>query len=154
MREGVALGGAAVVGYGFVAAGETYWLEGEESDLFRIVQSELDDTSYLFVVDAVDDGHYRDDFYAGFVEVVDRFQLYVEQVADFAVGVGGVADAVELQIGVAHSGFGGLLREFQALGKFNSVGGCLHAVVSHFAGVADSVQEIWRERGLTARELH
>ena len=70
------------------------------------------------------------------------------------MGVGGVADAVELQISVAHSSFGGLLREFQALGKFNSVGGCLHAVVSHFAGVADSVQEVWRERRLTARELH
>ena len=73
MREGVALGGAAVVGYGFVAAGETYWLEGEESDLFRIIQRELDDASYLFVVDAVNDRHYRDDFDAGFVQVVDGF---------------------------------------------------------------------------------
>ena len=68
--------------------------------------------------------------------------------------VGGVADAVELQIGVTHAGFGGLLREFQTLGKFNSVGGCLHAVVSDLAGVADGIQEVGRERGLTARELH
>ena len=52
----------------------------------------------------------RNDFHAGAVQVVDGFELYVEQVADGAMRVGGVADAVELQIGVAHSGFGCLLR--------------------------------------------
>ena len=57
MRERVALGLAAIVGYGFVASGEAYWLEAQEADSLRIVERELDDSSYLLVVDAVDDRH-------------------------------------------------------------------------------------------------
>ena len=126
----------------------------QEADLLRIVERELDDASDLLVVDAVDDRHDRNDFDAGAVQVVDRLQLHVEQVADRAVRVGGVADAVELQIGVAHAGFDRLLRELEALGKFDSVGRGLHAVVSDFAGVADGVEEVRRQRRLAAGELH
>ena len=108
----------------------------------------------MLVVDAVHDRYYRDDFHSGFVQIVYCLQFHVEQVADFAVRVGGVADAVELQIRIAHSGFGGLLGEFQTLREFDSVGCGLHAVVSHFAGVAHGIQEIRRQRRLAARELH
>src|SRR5437660_11978698 len=112
MRQCVTLGLAAVVGYGFISSCEAYWLEAQEADRFWIIQRELYDSSYLFVVDAVDDRHYWDDFYAGVVQVLDGFQFYVEQVADHAMGIGGVADAVELQVGVAHAGFYCLLAEF------------------------------------------
>ena len=88
------------------------------------------------------------------MQVVDGLQLHVEQVADFAVGVGGVADAVELQIRITHAGFDCLLGELETLGEFNSVGRGLHAVVSDFAGVADGVQEVRRQRRLAAGELH
>src|SRR5277367_4590517 len=154
MRQRVALGFAAVVGYRFVAAGEAYWLEGQESDSLGIVQGELDDSSDLLVVDAVNDGYYRDDFYSGFVQVLDRLQLHVKQVADFAVRVRSIADSVELQIRIAHSGFGGLLGKLQTLGKFNSVGCGLHAVVSNFAGVANGIQEVRRQSWLAAGELY
>src|SRR5258708_38483173 len=100
VRQRVTLGLAAFGGDGFVAAGEADGLEGEKSDFFRIVESELDDASDLFVVDAVDNLDYRDDFYPGAMQVVDGFQLHVEQIADFAVRVGSVANAVELQIRV------------------------------------------------------
>jgi hypothetical protein len=43
VRERVALGGAALVGDGFVAAGEGDRLEGEEGNLLGIVERELDD---------------------------------------------------------------------------------------------------------------
>jgi hypothetical protein len=70
------------------------------------------------------------------------------------VGVSGVSDSIELQIGVAHTGFYCLLREFKALGEFDSVGGGLDGVVSDFAGVADGVEEIGAQGGLAAGELH
>src|SRR5580704_9344484 len=111
MREGVALGFASVVGYSFVAAGETYWLEGQESDALGIIQRELDDASHLLVVDAVHDRHYRNDFDSSGVQVFDGLQLYVKQVANFSVSIGGVADAVKLEIGVAHAGFRSLLSK-------------------------------------------
>ena len=38
------------------------------------------------------------------VQVLDRAQLHVEEVADLAVRVGLVADAVELQVGDAQAG--------------------------------------------------
>ena len=107
--ERVALGFAAIVGYGFVASGEADWLEGQESNSFWIVEGELDDSSDLLVVNAVDDGDDRNDFDSGAMQVVDRFKFYVEQVTDGAVRVGCVADSVELQIGVTHSRFGCLL---------------------------------------------
>ena len=76
---------------------------------FGIVERELDDASDLLVVQVVDDGDDRHDVDAGLVQVLDGLQLHVEQVADQAMRVGGVADAVELQVGVAQSGFGRLL---------------------------------------------
>src|SRR5208337_143519 len=102
-----------------------------------IVERELDNASYLFVVDAVDDGYYGNDLYSGFVEVFDCLQLYVEQVADHAVGVGCVAYAVELQVGVAHARFYCLLTEFETLREFDSVGRGLDGVVSDFSRVAN-----------------
>ena len=84
----------------------------EEADLLGIVERELDDAADLLVVDAVDDGRHGDDVDAGFVQVVDGLQLYVEQVADLAVRVGSVADAVELEVDVAETGFGSGAAEF------------------------------------------
>ncbi len=115
VRQGVALRRAALVGDGFVAAGEGDRLEDEEVDLLRVVERELDDAAHLLVVDAVDDGGYGNDVDAGLVQVVDGLELHVERVADLAVRVGGVADAVELQIGVAETGFSGGLGELLGL---------------------------------------
>ena len=88
------------------------------------------------------------------IQVLDRAQLDVEQIADAAVRVGRVADAVELQIRVAQAGFGCGLRELRALGELDAVGRRLHAVVANLARVADRVQEVRRHRRLAARELH
>src|ERR1700760_1407094 len=95
----------ALVGYIFVAAVEADRLEGEEVDLLRIVQRELDDAADLLVVNAVDDGGDGNDVDAGFVQIVDGLELDVERVADLTVRVGGVADAIELQVGIAEAGF-------------------------------------------------
>ena len=111
VRQRVALRRAALVGDELVAAGERHRLERQEVDLLRVVERELDDAADLLVVHAVDDRRDRNDIDAGGVQVLDRAQLDVEQVADETMRVGGVADAVELQIGVAQAGFGrGLAR--------------------------------------------
>ena len=153
VREGVALRLAALVGDVFVAAGEADRLEGEEVDLLRVVERELDDAANLLVVDAVDDGGDGDDVDAGLVQVVDGLELHVERVADLAVRVGGVADAVELQVGVAETGFSGGLGELLGLGELDAVGRGLHGVVTDLAGVGDGVEEVGGERGLAAGEL-
>src|SRR5207248_4918168 len=124
---------------GFVASGEADGLEWQAADLLWIIEGELDNASYLFVIDSVDDGDDGNDFDAGTVEVIYSFKLYIEQVADFAVGVGGVADAIELQIRVAHSGVGGLLGELKALGEFNAIGCGLYGVIADFSGIANGV---------------
>ncbi len=109
----------------------------------------------LVVVDVVDDGDDQDDFDAGFVHVLDGAELDVKEIADLAVAVGVVADAVELQVGVAHACFKGLLAEFLALGELDAVGGGLDAVVADLAGVRDGVEEVagswWARRRRTAR---
>src|SRR6185437_5262602 len=71
VREGVALGGAALVGDGLIAAGEGDRLKGEEVDLLGVVERELDDATDLIVVDAVDDVRHGDDVDAGLVQVMD-----------------------------------------------------------------------------------
>ena len=55
MRQRVALGLAALVGDGFVAAGERHRLEAQERNLLRIVEREAHHRAHLLVVDAVDD---------------------------------------------------------------------------------------------------
>ena len=62
----------------------------------------------LIVVDRVDDRDDEADVDAGRVQVLDRAQLHVEEIADLAVRVGRVAHAVELQVGDPHAG--GLAR--------------------------------------------
>ena len=120
----------------------------------RIVQRELDDSSDLLVVDAIHDRHDRNDFHARLVQVLDRLQLHVEQVADQAMRVGRVANAVKLQVRIAHAGFDRLLAELKALRELDSVSRGLHGVVSHLAGVAYCVEEVRRQRRLAAGELH
>ncbi len=88
------------------------------------------------------------------MQVVDRLQFHVEQIADGAMIVGGVADSVKLQVGVTHAGFDRLLAELKTLREFDSVGCGLHAVVSDFARVTNRVQEVRRQRRLATRELH
>src|SRR5581483_411593 len=139
VRESVALGFAALVGYGFVAASETDRLERKEADLLRIIQRELDDAADLLIINTVDDSHNRHDLDTGTMQVIDRLQLHVEQIPDLAVRVRGIADAIELQVGIAQSSFGRLLRKLEALCEFNSVGRSLNRVISNLASVADRV---------------
>ncbi len=154
VRQRVALRRAAFRRDFLVAAGEAHRLERQEVDLLGVVERELDDASDLLVVDAVDDRDHRDDVDAGVVKVLDRAQLDVEQVADAAMRVGGVADAVELQIRVTQARLGGGLREVEALGEFNAVGRGLHRVVADLARVAHGVEEVRRQRRLATGELH
>ncbi len=58
------------------------------------------------------------------------------------MGVGGVADAVELEIDVTQSGFRGLLAELDGLRELDAVGRGLHRGVADMAGVANRVQEV------------
>ncbi len=152
--ERVTLRLAAFVGHRLVAAGERDRLEGKERDLFRIIERELDDPSHLLIIDAVDDGDDRNDIDAVRVQILDRAQLHVEQVAHLAMLIGGVADAIELQIGVAQAGIRRLAAEFRALGELDAVGGRLHRGVAHFARVPHRIQEVGRDGRLAARKLH
>src|SRR5262249_37322268 len=129
VRERVALAQAAVVGDVFVAARERDGLERDEAYLFRIVEREADDRATLVIVDGVDERGDQDDFDAGLVQVVNRFEFYVEEIANLPVAVGGVADAVELQIDVSQTGLGGPAAELFRLGEFDAVGRSLDRVV-------------------------
>ena len=133
MRKRVALADAAFRSDFFVAPGEGNRLEGHEGNFLRVFHRELHDRAHLIVVHVVDDGGDQHDFDAGFVHVLDGAELHVKEVAHLAVAVRVVADAVELQVRIAHARFEGLLAEFLALGEFDSVGRGLHAVVANFA---------------------
>src|ERR1700678_1877039 len=102
----------------------------------------------LLVVDAVDDGGNGNDVDASLMQIVDSLELYVERITDFAVGVRGVADTVELQVGVSETGFSGSLREFLGFCELDAVGCGLHRLVAEFAGVGNSVEGVGTESGL------
>src|SRR5471030_375540 len=150
----VALRGAAVVGDGLIAAGERYRLEREKRNLLGVIERELHNAAHLLIIDAVDDGDDRDDIDAVGIQILDGAQLHVEEIAHLAVLVGGVADAVELQVRVTQTGIRGLAAKLRALGELNAIGGSLHGGVTHFARITDGFQEVRRNGGLAARELH
>jgi len=153
VRERVALGEAALVRDVLVAACEADRLEAEEADLLRIIQRELDDVADLLIIDAVDDRRDGNDIDAGFMQVVDGLELYVEQVADLAVRVGCVADAVELKVDVAEAGFGSGTAKLLGLGEFDAVARGLNAVVTDLAAVGYGVKEVGRQGWLATGEL-
>jgi hypothetical protein len=70
------------------------------------------------------------------------------------VAVGVVADAVELQVRVAHARFESRLAEFLALGELDAVGRGLHAVVADLARMANCVKESRMHGWLAAGKLH
>ena len=72
--------------------------------LSALSMAKRDDRAHLVVVHAVDDGDHQHDVDAGAVQVLDRAQLDVEEVADLAMAVGLVADAVELQVAEPQAG--------------------------------------------------
>src|SRR5271166_2505197 len=154
VRQRVALRVTALVSDFFVASRERNRLERQERDALGIVERELNDAAHLLVVEVVDDCDDGNNLDAGLVQVLNGLQLHIEQIADEAMRVGRVADAVELQVGIAQTGFGGLFRKFETLGEFNAVGRGLHAVVSDFARVGDGVEEVGRQRRLTPGELY
>ena len=154
VRQCVTLRLAPLIGNSLVTSSERNRLEGEEGDDLWIFQGKLDDSADLLIVNTVDNSRDRHNFHTGFMQVVDSLELHIKQVADFTVLVSGVANAVKLQVGVAQSGFSGLLAEIQALGELNAVGSSLHAVIAHLTGVAEGIEEVGRNCGLAAGELY
>ena len=129
VRQRVALRRAAFVCDFFVAASKGNRLEREERNLFRIIQRELNDRAHLLVVHAVDDRDHRNNVDAVRVQIFNGLQLHVEEVADRAMGIRRIADAVELQVRVTQT----RLRRSSgktpdSLAEFNAVRRRLHAV--------------------------
>ena len=103
VRERVPLPHPRLVVDVLVAAGERDRLERDEADLVGVLDGEPDDAAHLVVVDGLHDRDDQAHVDARRVQVLDGAQLHVEQVADLAVRVRLLADAVELQVGDAHA---------------------------------------------------
>ena len=78
------------------------------------------------------------------MQVVDCPHLDVKQIANLAMAVGVVANSVKLQVNVTQTSLSGFATEIFALGEFDSVGCCLHAVVTNLAGILDRLDEVRR----------
>ena len=70
-----------------VATGERNRLEGNERNLLRVFHRELDDRADLVVVDPVDQRRDQDDVDTRLVQVIDRAQFHVEEIADLPMAV-------------------------------------------------------------------
>ena len=154
MRKRVALAQAAFRSNVFVAASKRNRLEANESDFLGVFHRKFHHRANLIVVHVVDDGYHQHDFNASFVHVFNGAQLHVKEVADLAVAVGIVADAVELQVGVPHACIKSLLAELLALREFDAVGSRLHAVVANLARVRHRLQKVRAHGRFAAAELH
>src|SRR6202022_1726408 len=87
-------------------------------------------------------------------EVFDRAKLDVVKVADLAMLIVLVADAVELQIGEAQSRLRRLAGELFFLREADSVGRALHGEIAELARISDRGEEMRREGRLSARKLN
>ena len=154
MRERVALLHPPLRSDFLIPTREGDRLESHEGDLSGVFAGEIDDRPHLVVVDVVDQRDDQNDFDTGRVEVLNGAELDVEQVADLAMAVRVVADAVELQVGVAEARFKGAVAVGGVLGKLDTVRGRLHAVEAELARIANRVDEVGRHGRFAARELH
>src|SRR5262249_18513520 len=103
MRESVALAVPPLWSNVLVASSKGNRLEADESNFLGIFHGELHHRPYLVVVHVVDDSYHQNDFNTGLVHVFDGPELDVKQVADLAVAIGVIADAIELQVGITQA---------------------------------------------------
>src|SRR6185295_15592613 len=112
MRQRVALLQSSLRRDFFVTTSKRNRLERQERNFLGIVEREPNNRAHLIVVDAVNkrrNQHYLD---AGFVQVIDRTQLHIEEIADLTMAVRIVADTIELEVNIAQAGFGSFATEF------------------------------------------
>ena len=134
-----------------VAAGEAHRLEAHDGDLVGVGDGKVDDRPDLVVVVAVDHGvddeHHVD---PRGVQVLDGALLHVEEIADLAMRVRLVGDAVELEVREAEASGLRLLRELRVLRETDAVRGALHAEVAVVARVLHGLKEERRQRRFAA----
>jgi hypothetical protein len=99
----------------------------------------------LIVVDSIHERSNQNNFDAGFVKIINRSHLHIEQVSNLAMTVRIVSDSVELQVNVTQSCLGRLSAELFALRKFDPVSRRLHTVVTNLARVLDCFDEMRRD---------
>src|SRR5262249_24261862 len=117
-------------------------LERDERNFLRVLHCKANDRSDLVVINTVDQRSDKNDVNTGFVQIVDRTKLYIEQVADLAVRVSVVTDTVELQIKETKSGIGRLTAELFRFSELDTVGRGLHRVVADFACIEDRFDKV------------
>jgi hypothetical protein len=78
------------------------------------------------------------------VKVVDRLQLYVEQVSNQAMRIRFVAYTVELQIRIAEPSLSGLPAELRTLRELDDDRCLLNAVLANLARIADRIEKVRR----------
>src|SRR5206468_12191777 len=105
----------------FIPSGEGYRLEGEESDLLRVVHRKADDRTDLIVIYSIHKCYHQNDLHAGFVKIIDCAQLHIEKVPDLAMAIGVVSDAVKLQVDEAQAGFSSPPGKLLAFRKLDTV---------------------------------
>src|SRR5262249_8882336 len=81
-------------------------------------------------------------------------QLDVKQVADLAMAVCIVSNAIKLQIGITQARFSRFPAKLFTLGELNTVGGSLNAVVSELTSIADCLDKVRRHGRFAARKLN
>src|SRR5262245_12983255 len=132
MRQSIALLQPALLSNLLVTTRKGNRLEREKRYLFWIIKREPNDRSHLIIVDPVDERSDQNDFNTCFMKIVYRSHLHVKQVSDLSMTVRVISDAVELQIDVAQTSFGGFAAKLFALGELNSVRCSLNTVVTNF----------------------
>jgi len=88
------------------------------------------------------------------MQVVDRFQFYVEQVANRSMIVGGVADPVELQVGRNACRLLQSVQEFKNSWRIRFRWWQPARCCIQLCGVTNCIEEVRRQRRFAARELH
>ena len=154
MRQRIALSQPAFRCDVFVAAGKGDRLKSHERNLLGILHRKLHYGPDLIVIHVVNDRNHQNDLDAGLVHVLDGAQLHVKQISHLAVAIRVIPNSIELKVGIAQARLERFPAKLLALGKFDPIGGRLHAVIAELSRVADSVDEIGVHGGLATRKLH
>src|SRR6202041_1633265 len=111
-----------------------------------------DDVGNAVVVQSVLDSHLQRGFHSRGGDIVEGTSLHVHVVADAAMTVLLLGNAVELEIYGMESSHLCFDRKIPLLGKANSVGGDMYAMEAPALRVPDCVQEYRRECCFSSRE--
>ncbi len=136
-----------------VSAKVAHGLKVDAPDMGLAFQAKTDNGEKLVIIDAVNQGRYKDDAYAGQGDVLDGPALGLGERTATQDLVWGVIDPVKLEKDRAEAGVSQMKGQIRIIGQANTIGVELDEGKTGLPGLGDNLYQVLAEGGFPSGDL-